>query len=428
MMYDETDPRALSKEDIESVQMFRLRRVIRRVYESSPFYRKVFKERNLTPEDIRSKEDLKRIPFTTKGDLREKGYPYGGEFLTVSLEEIVGWHMTSGTTGVPTVGAYTSSDVELWANLVARSLRTAGVTRKDVIANVYGYGLFTGGMGLHLGAQKLGAKVIPWSTGRTEALAKTLKDFRATVITGTPSYELVIAEKVREAGLDPEKDLDLRLAIPGAEAMTPEMLRRIEKEFGLLRKGGGAREIYGLTEAIGPGVAQECPEDNHEFMHIWTDHFLVEIVDPETGENLEEGEEGEMVLTHLTREGMPLLRYRTRDITKLVESDDNIPYPKVAIMKGRSDDVIFYKGVKLYPTAVNEVLMSFPEVMEYQMVITKEPQKFLLLVETTSPSEDLRRKIITDIKNTTFVNPEVDFVSPGTLPRFEGKAKRVVLK
>lgn len=210
--------------------------------------------------------------------------------------------------------------------------------------------------------------------------------------------------------------------------MTPEMLRRIEKELGLLSRGGGAREIYGLTEAIGPGVAQECPHDNHEFMHIWTDHFLVEIIDPDTGENVGEGEEGEMVFTHLTREGMPLIRYRTRDITRLVESDDDIPFPKVAIMKGRSDDVIFYKGVKLYPTAINEVLMKMPEVMEYQMVITKDPQKFLLLVETTSPSEDLRRRIVTDIKNVTFVNPEVDFVSPGTLPRFEGKSKRVVLK
>ncbi|MEM4147114.1 MAG: AMP-binding protein, partial [Metallosphaera sp.] len=337
-------------------------------------------------------------------------------------------HMTSGTTGVPTVGAYTQADIDLWANLVARSLRTAGVTKGDIIANIYGYGLFTGGIGLHLGAQRIGAKVIPWSTGRTEALVKTIKDFRATVITGTPSYELVVAEKMREAGLDPEKDIELRLAIPGAEAMTPEMLRRIEKELGLTKRGGGAREIYGLTEAIGPGVAQECPFDSHDYMHVWTDHFLIEIIDPETGEVLGEGEEGELVITHLTREGMPLLRYRTRDITKLVESEDDIPYPRVSVMKGRSDDVIFYKGVKLYPTAVNEVLMKYSEVSEYQMVVTKEPQKFLLLIETSSPSEDLRKRIINEIKNVTFVSPEVDFVSVGTLPRFEGKAKRVVLK
>ncbi|QKR00215.1 phenylacetate--CoA ligase [Metallosphaera tengchongensis] len=428
MLYDETDPRALTREEIEQVQLFRLRRAVKRAYEFSPFYRKLFKEKNLTPDDVKTREDLRKLPFTTKGDLRERGYPYGGEFLTVNLDEIVGWHMTSGTTGVPTVGAYTANDVELWANLVARSLRTAGVSRKDIIANIYGYGLFTGGLGLHIGAQKIGAKVIPWSTGRTEALVKTLKDFKATVITGTPSYELVVAEKIREAGLDPERDLNLTIAVPGAESMTPEMLRRIEKELSLLSRGGGAREIYGLTEAIGPGMAQECPHDSHEFMHVWTDHFLVEIIDPETGENVDEGEEGEMVFTHLTREGMPLIRYRTRDLTKLVESDDDIPYPKVEIMKGRSDDVIFYKGVKLYPTAVNEVLMGYPEVLEYQMVITKEPQKFLLLVETNNPSEDLRRKIVTDIKNTTFVNPDVEFVNPGTLPRYEGKSKRVVLK
>ncbi|MFP3204707.1 MAG: phenylacetate--CoA ligase [Metallosphaera yellowstonensis] len=426
--YDETDPRALTKREIEDVQRFRLRRMIRRVYERSPFYRRIFRERNLTPEDIKEKEDLRKLPFTTKSHLRENAYPYGGEFLTVEFEELVGWHMTSGTTGVPTVGAYTQRDVELWANLVARSLRTAGVTRKDVVANVYGYGLFTGGMGLHLGAQRIGAKVIPWSTGRTEALARALKDFKATVVTGTPSYELVIAEKVREIGLDPEKDLDLRLAIPGAEAMTPEMLQRIERELALTSRGGGAREIYGLTEAIGPGVAQECPHDQHQFMHIWSDHFLVEIVDPDTGEPVGEGDEGELVFTHLTREGMPLIRYRTRDITRLLESDDDIPFPKVAMMKGRTDDVIFYKGVKLYPTAVNEILMKYQEVVEYQIVITREPQKFLLLIEARNPSEELRRKIVSEVKNVTFLTPEVNFVELGTLPRFEGKAKRVVLK
>jgi len=210
--------------------------------------------------------------------------------------------------------------------------------------------------------------------------------------------------------------------------MTPEMLQRIERELALTSRGGGAREIYGLTEAIGPGVAQECPHDQHQFMHIWSDHFLVEIVDPDTGEPVGEGDEGELVFTHLTREGMPLIRYRTRDITRLLESDDDIPFPKVAMMKGRTDDVIFYKGVKLYPTAVNEILMKYQEVVEYQIVITREPQKFLLLIEARNPSEELRRKIVSEVKNVTFLTPEVNFVGLGTLPRFEGKAKRVVLK
>lgn len=426
--YDEINPRSLTKDEIRTVQLFRLRRLIKRVYSNSPFYHRIFKERKITPDDIKSIEDLRKIPFTTKDDLRKYAYPYGGELLAVPFEELVGWHMTSGTTGIPTVGAYTKSDIELWANLVARCLITAGVRREDIVFNIYGYGLFTGGIGLHMGIQKVGAKVVPWGTGRTDALVKAIKDFRATVITGTPSYELVIAEKARQLGIDPEKDWNLRLAIPGAEAMTTQMLERIDKELGLLAHGGGAREIYGLTEAIGPGVAQECPQDEHKWMHIWTDHFIVEIIDPETGENVGEGEEGELVLTHLTREGMPLLRYRTRDITKMVESDDEIPYPKISILKGRTDDVIFYKGVKIYPTAINEVIMRHPEVQEYQIVITQEPQKLLILVESKEVSESLKRKLIAEIQEVAFVTPEVEFVQLGSLPRFEGKSKRVIFK
>jgi len=424
--YDETDPRALSKEEIKEIQNFRFRRMIKRVYEKSPYYHRVMKERGLTPDDLKTPDDLVKIPFTTKDDLRRSAYPYGGDFLTVPFEELVGWHMTSGTTGVPTVGAYTSSDIELWASLVGRSLRAAGVTKNDVVANIYGYGLFTGGIGLHIGIQKVGAKVIPWGTGRTEALVKSLKDFKVTVITGTPSYELYVAEKIKEAGIDPEKELNLRIAIPGAEAMTTEMLTRIDKELALTSHGGGAREIYGLTEAIGPGVAQECPHDNHEKMHVWTDHFYVEIIDPETGERVGEGEEGEMVLTHLTREGMPLIRYRTRDITRLEESNDDIPFPTIRIIKGRVDDVVFYKGVKIYPTAINEVLMKYPEIREYQLIFTKEPAKFEVLIETDKPSEELRKKIAADIQAVAFVHADIQFVNG--LPRWEGKSKRVVLK
>ncbi|BDC19485.1 phenylacetate--CoA ligase [Acidianus sp. HS-5] len=426
ILYDETDPNGLTKEEIREIQNFRFRRMIKKVYEKSPFYHRIMKERGLTPDDFKTPEDLVKMPFTTKDDLRKYAYPYGGDFLTVPLDELVGWHMTSGTTGVPTVGPYTSSDIELWANLVARCLRAAGVAKNDIVANIYGYGLFTGGIGLHIGIQKIGAKVIPWSAGRTEALVKALKDFRATVITGTPSYNLYVAEKIREAEIDPEKDLNLRLAIPGAEAMTKEMLSRIEKELALTSHGGGAREIYGLTEAIGPGVAQECPQDNHEKMHIWTDHFYVEIVNPETGERVGEGEEGELVITHLTREGMPLIRYRTKDITKLEESNDDIPFPTISIIKGRVDDVVFYKGVKIYPTAINEVLMRYPEIKEYQIVLMKEPAKFEVLIETDKPSEELRKKIAADIEAVTFVHVNIQFVSG--LPRWEGKSKRVVVK
>lgn len=430
LIYDETNPKTLNKEEINEVQRIRLRSLIHKVYENSPYYHKLFKERGIRPEDIRSIEDLVKIPFTTKDDLRKRAYPHGGDFLAVSFDQIVGWHMTSGTTGIPTVNAYTWNDIEVWTNLVARSLRTAGVTNNDIVMNIYGYGLFTGGIGLHQGIQRIGAKVIPWSTGRTEALVKALKDFKATVITGTPSYELLVAETIVKLGIDPERDLELRLAIPGAEAMTKEMLERIELELGLKKRGGRALEIYGLTEGLGPGVAQECPNDNHEWMHIWTDHYVVEIIDPDTGERVSEGEEGEMVITTLTKDAMPLIRYRTRDITSMIDSDDEIPFPKIRMIKGRVDDVIFYKGVKLFPTAINHVVMAHQEILEYQIIVDKSTREHRLIirVETEKPSEKLREKLIEEIRTVAFVMPEIEFVNVGTLPRFEGKSKRVIIR
>ncbi|AWR95759.1 phenylacetate--CoA ligase family protein [Acidianus brierleyi] len=425
--YDETDPKSLNLDEIKEVQVYRLRQVVKRAYENSRYYRKIFKEKGITPEDIRSPQDLTRLPFTTKDSLRENAYPHGGDFLAVPFDEIVGWHMTSGTTGIPTVNAYTRKDIETWSQLVARCLRAAGVNKNDIVMNIYGYGLFTGGIGLHQGIQRLGAKVIPWSVGRTEALVKALKDFEATVITGTPSYELLIAETMKKLNVDPDS-LKLRLAIPGAEAMNNETLERIEEEFMLKNKGGGAREIYGLTEALGPGVAQECPYDNHYWMHIWTDHYLVEIIDPDTGEVLDNGEEGEMVITTLTKEGMPLIRYRTRDITSMIESDDEIPYPKIKIIKGRVDDVIFYKGVKLYPNAISSVIMGHPEIYEFQIVIDRRERnhRLLLRIEVDQPSDTIKKKLIEEIRTVSFVTPEIEFVKIGTLPRFEGKSKRVI--
>ncbi|MCY0858855.1 MAG: phenylacetate--CoA ligase [Sulfolobaceae archaeon] len=428
--YDEVNPRALSKDEIEDIQTFRLKRLIKRVYENSRFYHRLFKEKGLTPDDIRSVEDLVKVPFTTKDDLRKYAYPYGGDFLAVPFEDLVGWHMTSGTTGIPTVNAYTWNDIQTWTNLVARSLIAAGVTKNDIVMNIYGYGLFTGGLGLHQGIQRIGAKVIPWGTGRTEALARALKDYKATVITGTPSYELLVAETIRNLGIDPEKDLALRLAIPGAEAMTKEMLERIEDELYLKKRGGGAFEIYGSTEGLGPGVAQECPNDKHEWMHIWTDHYLVEIIDPETGERVSEGEDGELVITTLTKEAMPLIRYRTRDVTNMIESDDDIPFPKIHMLKGRIDDVIFYKGVKLFPTAINQVMMNHSEIYEYQVIVdkTSRDHKLIIRVEVDNPSDKLREKLIEEIRAVAFVTPEIEFVNRGELPRFEGKSRRVIIK
>lgn len=424
--YDQLDPKALKREEIKEIQWFKLRRLLKRVYESVPFYRKLFKSKGLTPEDIKSPEDFaKKVPFTTKDDLRNFAYPYGGEFLAVDFDELVGWHMTSGTTGVPTVGAYTRNDMELWANLVGRCLRTAGVTHKDIVANIYGYGLFTGGIGLHIGIQRIGAKVIPWGVGRTEALIKALKDFKATVITGTPSYELYIVETIKKLGIDPERELYLRLAIPGAEPMTPEALNKIEEGLGLKKRGGGARIIYGLTEGIGPGVAQECPYDNHEWLHIWEDHFYVEIIDPVSGEVVGEGEEGELVLTTLSKDAMPVIRYRTRDITAMIKSDDEIPHSKIKRIKGRLDDVIFYKGVKIYPMAIEAVLMRFP-IREYQIIVDKIEGKLVVKIEAEGQVD--KSKIEEGIAEVAFVRPEVEIVPIGTLPRWEGKSKRVIIR
>ncbi|MEM0272243.1 MAG: phenylacetate--CoA ligase [Thermoprotei archaeon] len=430
VVYDETDPAALSHEKLEEVRRYRLKEVLKRCFERSAYYHRVFKRLNIEPGDIDSPENLVKLPFTTKDDLREYGYPYGGDFLTSPFEKLVGWHMTSGTTGTPVVNPYTREDVDVWTNLVARCLRCAGVVVGDIIANIYGYGLFTGGIGLHQGIQRLGAKVIPWSVGRTEALVARLKDFGATVITGTPSYELVVAETAKRLGVDPERDLKLRLAIPGAEAMSKAMLERIDKELGLKAKGGGSREIYGLTEAMGPGVAQECPADQHEWMHIWSDHYLVEVVDPESGEPCAEGEEGELVITTLTKQAMPLIRYRTRDITRLTESDDNISHPKIHMITGRVDDVIFYKGAKIYPSAVNMVMMSHPEVAEYQIIVDRSTaaQTFRIIVETNTPTESLRRKLVEEVSGVVFARPHIEWAAPGTLPRYEGKSKRIITK
>jgi Coenzyme F390 synthetase len=428
--YDETQPNALTRVEVLEAQELRLKHLLKKAYECSPYYHRVFDQLKLKPDDIRSPKEFTKIPFTTKEELRRYGYPYGGDFLAEPFEQLVGWHMTSGTTGTPVVNPYTRSDVEVWTNLVARCLRCAGVTHRDIVMNVYGYGLFTGGLGLHQGVQRVGAKVIPWGTGRTEALVSRLKEFGATVITGTPSYELLIAETLRKLGFDPERDLKLRIAIPGAESMSRLMLERIDVELGLRLRGGGAREIYGFTEALGPGVAQECPSDSHEWMHIWADHFLVEVVDPESGEQLSDGEEGELVVTTLTKDAMPLLRYRTRDITTLIDSDDDIPHPKIHMITGRIDDVVFYKGVKIYPSAINQVLMAHPEVLEYQVIVDRSTinPSFTVVVETKNPSEELRHKLIEEISGVTFVRPRIEFSQPNTLPRFEGKSKRVVVK
>lgn len=420
----------MKREELKRLQLKRLKAQLRRVYDNSPFYRRRFKEAGVTPDDLKTLDDLSKFPFTTKDDLRKYGYPYGGEFLTVPMDELVGWHMTSGTTGRPTVGPYTKRDIELWTNLVARCLVAGGVTKRDIMLNIYGYGLFTGGIGLHYGAMAVGAKVIPWGVGRTEALVDLLYEWRPTVMTGTPSYQLYILETILKKGLDPKKTA-LRITIPGAEAMTNEMLKRIDDGFGLKEKGGGPRQIYGSTELIGPGAGQATPCTEYIGFHMWTDHFYVEIVDPKTGEPVGEEGEGEMVITHLTREAMPLIRYRQRDIIKLqyISTDcGREAFPVVQVL-GRTDDVIFYKGTKIYPTAVQAALMKIPEVLEFQVIVDKRgyEHKFIVKAEVINPTPELAEAIANEVEAVAFARPQVELVPPNTLPRWEGKSKRFVV-
>jgi phenylacetate-CoA ligase len=310
-MYWNKEAETMPREELKKLQLQRLKEVVKYAYERVPFYRKRFEAAGIKPEDIRSLEDLKYIPFTSKADLREV-YPFG--HFAVPLSEIAEIHSSSGTTGKPVVAGYTKRDLEVWGEVMARSLTMIGVTSQDVVQIAYGYGLFTGGLGFHYGALKIGATIVPASAGNTRRQITLMQDFGTTVLACTPSYALYLAEYARdEMGIDPST-LKLRVGSFGAEMWTEEMRREIEKRFGIK-----AYNVYGLTEIIGPGVAHECEEQMG--LHIWEDHFLPEIIDPETGEWVEEGKEGELVLTTLTKEGVPMIRFRTRDITSFVPGE-----------------------------------------------------------------------------------------------------------
>jgi phenylacetate-CoA ligase len=423
-----------SKKEIEEIQRKRLKFILNYVYERSPFYKRKFKEHGVTPYDFHDLRDIRKFPFTTKDDLREYSYPYGGDFLCVPREELIGWHMTSGTTGRPTVGAYTFKDYETWMHIMARTLVTAGVRKGDIILNIYGYGLFTGGLGFHQSSHLVGASVIPWGVGRTEAMINIIQDFKPTVMTGTPSYQLHILEMLIKKGVDPKKT-SLRITIPGAETWTEEVRKRLEEGFGLKEKGGGARNVYGATELLGPGAGQECEYENG--FHFWVDHFFLELIDPETLEPVGPGEEGEMVVTTMTKEAMPLIRYRMRDITVLDE--DKCPcgrnaFPRCMWIKGRVDDVVYFKGAKIWPTDIQKVLLNYPEVVEYQIIIDRPQGEFIINIEfkeglDQKDKEMLLEKIREDLARTLiFVTPKLIPVYPNTLPRYEGKSKRVIVK
>ncbi len=430
-MYWNKEVETMPREELQKLQLQRLKEIVKYAYERVPFYRKRFEAAGIKPEDIRSLEDLKYIPFTSKAELREV-YPFG--LFAVPLSEIVEIHSSSGTTGKPVVAGYTRRDLEVWGEVMARSLTMIGVTSQDVIQVAYGYGLFTGGLGFHYGALKIGATIIPASAGNTRRQITLMQDFGTTVLACTPSYALYLAEYAKdEMGIDPST-LKLRVGSFGAEMWTEEMRREIEKRFGIK-----AYNVYGLTEIIGPGVAHECEDQSG--LHIWEDHFLPEIIDPETGEWVEEGKEGELVLTTLTKEGVPMIRFRTRDITSFVvgECPCGRTGRRIERIKGRTDDMIKVRGVMLFPYQIEQCILEVQGVEPHYQIILTRPHhldeievQVEMSKETFSDEvraiEDLRRRLEKKIEETVGIRVKVTLVEPKSLPRSEGKAKRVIDK
>ncbi len=419
----------LPREAIESLQAKRLRQVVERVNATVPFYRESFEKAGISPFQINTLDDLKRLPFTLKQDMRDN-YPYG--LFSVPLEQIVRIHASSGTTGKPTVVGYTRRDIEMWAELMARCFGAAGVHQGDIIQNAYGYGLFTGGLGAHYGAERLGASVIPMSGGQTKKQLMLLQDFGSTVLTCTPSYCLFLAEAAREEGID-IVNLPLRVGIHGAEPWSEQMRGEIEEKLGIK-----AIDIYGLSEILGPGVGIECIEAQHG-LHLWEDHFIPEIINPDTGEVLPHGEKGELVITTITKEGIPLIRYRTRDITRIIPEPCICGRTHVRLerMSGRSDDMMIIRGVNVFPSQIESVLFKIEGVEpHYQLVVNREDNLDTLEVqvevnEVTFSDEikelqSLSRRIQKDIKEILGVSCQVKLVEPKTIARSEGKAKRVI--
>ena len=421
----------LSRYEMKELQLHRLKQTVERIYNNVPYYRGKMKEVCIKPEDITSLEDLKKLPPTNKSDLRDN-YPFG--LFTVKKEELVRVHASSGTTGKPTVVGYTRNDINVWSELIARLVTMTGVTKSDVAQIAFGYGLFTGGFGLHYGLEKAGAMVIPASSGNTEKQIMLMKDFGTTVLVSTPSYALHIAETAKKLGIDPVKDLKLRIGLFGGEGSSEPMREQIQQALGIL-----ATENYGMSELIGPGVSGECYA--LQGMHISEDHFIPEIIDPVTGEVLPEGEEGELVITTITKEALPLIRYRTRDITRLDYSPCKCGRNTVRMMKiqGRTDDMLIIRGVNVFPSQIEEVLLSVDGIgPHYEIILSKNGYLDVLeikvelsddsLLESYSKLERLENTIKTQLKVILGLDAKIKLVESKTLQRFEGKAKRVIDK
>jgi phenylacetate-CoA ligase len=420
----------LSREKLFDLQSERLRKMIERIYFNVPFYRKKLQEIGLEPGDVKGIDDLKKLPFTTKQDLRDN-YPFG--LFAVPMTEIVRLHASSGTTGLPTVVGYTRHDIGLWSEVVARTLCCADAHKDDVVQVAYGYGLFTGGLGLHYGSELMGATVIPISGGNTKRQIQLMKDFGSTVLACTPSYALHLAEAIEDAGIK-KGELKLRTGVFGAEPWTENMRQEIEKKLGVK-----AIDIFGLSEVIGPGVSSECVYQNG--LHICEDHFVPEIIDPKTLQVLPEGEVGELVFTTVTKEGLPLLRYRTRDLTRLTYSTCECGRTMVRMAKclGRSDDMLIIRGVNVFPSQIESVLLEMSETKPHYLLIVDRVNNLDVMevwVEVDSQFfsdevrklEDLTTKIRNNIESTLGVGVKVKLVEPKTIERSEGKAKRVIDK
>ncbi|CAB5698516.1 Phenylacetate-coenzyme A ligase [Delftia tsuruhatensis] len=412
-----------SRDEIQALQLQRLRWSLQHAYDNVPHYRRAFDAQGVHPSDLRTLADLSRFPFTTKKDLREN-YPFG--MFAVPRQKVARVHASSGTTGKPTVVGYTLKDIDHWANLVARSIRAAGGRPGDMVHVAYGYGLFTGGLGAHYGAERAGCTVVPMSGGQTEKQVQLIEDFRPDIIMVTPSYMQVIVEEMQRQGLDPRAS-SLRIGIFGAEPWTEAMRREIEGKAGL-----DAVDIYGLSEVMGPGVASECVESKDGPV-IWEDHFYPEIIDPDTGEVLPDGSEGELVFTSLSKEAMPIVRYRTRDLTRLLAPTSR-SFRRMGKIVGRSDDMLIIRGVNLFPTQIEEIVLHNGQLSgQYQLVVSREGNLDRLEVRcemqpgAQADAQALQQWVQQRIKTLVGVSAEVRVLPPDAIERtLVGKARRVI--
>ncbi len=420
-----------TRDGLDEIKLNKLKRVVEWVYDRVPFYKQRFDKIGLKPHHIKSLDDIKHIPFTTKNDLRDN-YPFG--LFAVNMDDVVRIHASSGTTGKPTVIGYTRNDIETWAEVMSRALTSAGVHKGDILQNAYGYGLFTGGLGIHYGAEKLGAAVIPMSGGNTQKQVMLMQDFGSTVLTCTPSYALNVAEVANDMGVRMDS-LRLKVGVFGAEPWTEDMRAEIEKKLRI-----DAIDVYGLSEIMGPGVAVECLEAKSG-LHIYEDHFLPEIIDPDTLQSLPYGEQGELVITTLTKEAIPLIRYRTRDLSGLN------PEPcvcgrtitRMSRIAGRSDDMLIIRGVNVFPSQIESVILKFDSIAPYYQIIADKEGALdtleirvevsdKIMFDEIKVLENLKRKMEHDIKDYLGISANIKLVEPKTIERTAGKAVRVIDK